>query len=133
MSALQMLMVWVHLHINTTYTYTHTYSTNTLFCIVILLTAIYLQGHAAQKVTNVQLHKRVERVAYLLQEKARRNSGDHIALLYPPGNLVTNMCSLSHVVVVGLDLIVSFYACLYVGKYCYYSKFIRVMCTNCAM
>ena len=38
-------------------------------------------------------------MAALISEKLRLNSGDHIALLYPPG----------------IELIVAFYGCLYVG------------------
>ena len=43
------------------------------------------QGHVAQKVTSSQLHKRAERVASFITDKVRFNSGDHIALVYPPG------------------------------------------------
>lgn len=46
-----------------------------------------------------QLHKRAERIAAHLLEKGRINTGDHVALIYPPG----------------LDLICAFYGCLYVG------------------
>uniref|UniRef100_A0A7N5JRP5 Disco interacting A n=1 Tax=Ailuropoda melanoleuca TaxID=9646 RepID=A0A7N5JRP5_AILME len=35
--------------------------------------------------TCVQLHKRAERVAAALMEKARLSIGDHVALVYPPG------------------------------------------------
>uniref|UniRef100_A0A452VMP1 Disco interacting protein 2 homolog A n=1 Tax=Ursus maritimus TaxID=29073 RepID=A0A452VMP1_URSMA len=49
--------------------------------------------------TCVQLHKRAERVAAALMEKARLSIGDHVALVYPPG----------------VDLIAAFYGCLYCG------------------
>ena len=32
-----------------------------------------------------QLHKRAERIAALITDKLKLNSGDHLALLYPPG------------------------------------------------
>lgn len=49
--------------------------------------------------TCSQLHKRAERIGAHLIEKGRVNTGDHVALIYPPG----------------LDLICAFYGCLYVG------------------
>ena len=33
------------------------------------------------------LHKRAERVAYVIQDKLKLNHGDHVALLYTPGEL----------------------------------------------
>uniref|UniRef100_A0AAQ4P9C2 DMAP1-binding domain-containing protein n=1 Tax=Gasterosteus aculeatus aculeatus TaxID=481459 RepID=A0AAQ4P9C2_GASAC len=45
----------------------------------------------------LQLHKRAERVAAALM--GRLNTGDHVALVYPPG----------------IDLIATFYGCLYAG------------------
>ena len=45
------------------------------------------------------LHKRAERIGALILDKLKLNSGDHIALLYPPG----------------IELIVAFFGCLYVG------------------
>lgn len=33
-----------------------------------------------------QLHKRAERIGCMLMEKGRLNTGDHVALIYPPGN-----------------------------------------------
>ena len=67
-----------HAHAHT-HTHTHSY----------LLITLYesLQGHVSQKVTCNQLHKRAERLAHFIQEKVRFNSGDHIALIYPPGEL----------------------------------------------
>ena len=52
-----------------------------------------------QKLTCAQLHKKAEKVACLLTEKGQLNSGDHVALIFPPG----------------VDLIAAFYACLFVG------------------
>uniref|UniRef100_A0A8C4LJJ9 Disco interacting protein 2 homolog A n=1 Tax=Equus asinus asinus TaxID=83772 RepID=A0A8C4LJJ9_EQUAS len=49
--------------------------------------------------TCIQLHKKAERVAAALMEKARVSAGDHVALVYPPG----------------VDLIAAFYGCLYCG------------------
>ena len=37
----------------------------------------------------------------MLMDKAKLNTGDHVALLYPPG----------------LDLVTAFYGCLYAGKF----------------
>jgi len=48
----------------------------------------------------IQLHKKAERIAAVLCDKAKLNSGQHVALLFPPG----------------LDLIAAFYGCLYAGK-----------------
>jgi acyl-CoA synthetase (AMP-forming)/AMP-acid ligase II len=60
-----------------------------------------LQGQAASAMTCFQLHKKAERIGAMLIDKARVNTGDHVALIYPPG----------------LDLIAAFYGCLYVGLY----------------
>ncbi|XP_045858447.1 disco-interacting protein 2 homolog A isoform X8 [Meles meles] len=57
------------------------------------------KGTVVSTATCVQLHKRAERVAAALTEKARLNTGDHVALVYPPG----------------VDLIAAFYGCLYCG------------------
>uniref|UniRef100_A0AAY4EGH0 DMAP1-binding domain-containing protein n=1 Tax=Denticeps clupeoides TaxID=299321 RepID=A0AAY4EGH0_9TELE len=57
------------------------------------------QGTVASAASCLQLHKRAERVAVVLMEKGRLNTGDHVALVYPPG----------------IDLIASFYGCLYAG------------------
>ncbi|XP_064433653.1 disco-interacting protein 2 homolog A isoform X10 [Mirounga angustirostris] len=58
-----------------------------------------LQGSVTSTATCVQLHKKAERVAAALMEKARLGTGDHVALVYPPG----------------VDLIAAFYGCLYCG------------------
>uniref|UniRef100_A0A452VMU9 Disco interacting protein 2 homolog A n=1 Tax=Ursus maritimus TaxID=29073 RepID=A0A452VMU9_URSMA len=57
------------------------------------------KGTVTSTATCVQLHKRAERVAAALMEKARLSIGDHVALVYPPG----------------VDLIAAFYGCLYCG------------------
>uniref|UniRef100_A0A673YHT3 Disco-interacting protein 2 homolog B-A-like n=1 Tax=Salmo trutta TaxID=8032 RepID=A0A673YHT3_SALTR len=49
--------------------------------------------------TCVQLHKRAEKIAAVLIEKGSINTGNNVVLLYPPG----------------IDLIASFYGCLYAG------------------
>ncbi|XP_078740523.1 disco-interacting protein 2 homolog C-like isoform X6 [Lampetra fluviatilis] len=66
---------------------------HTLF---ILLNA---RGAVASAVTCVQLQRRAERVAAAMAERGRLNPGDHVALVYPPG----------------IDLIVAFYGCLFLG------------------
>lgn len=35
-----------------------------------------------------QLHKRAERIGCMLMEKGRLNTGDHVALIYPPGQFL---------------------------------------------
>ncbi|XP_066542370.1 disco-interacting protein 2 homolog A isoform X1 [Hoplias malabaricus] len=57
------------------------------------------KGTVASSASCVQLHKRAERVAVALMERGRLNTGDHVALVYPPG----------------IDLIATFYGCLYAG------------------
>ncbi|XP_037395068.1 disco-interacting protein 2 homolog A isoform X7 [Pygocentrus nattereri] len=57
------------------------------------------KGTVASTASCVQLHKRAERVAVALMERGRLNTGDHVALVYPPGT----------------DLIATFYGCLYAG------------------
>ena len=58
-----------------------------------------VQGQAQAILTCVQLHKRAEKIGFLLVDKAKVNPGDHVALVYSPG----------------IDLIVAFYGCLYAG------------------
>uniref|UniRef100_A0A3Q2DC88 Disco-interacting protein 2 homolog A n=1 Tax=Cyprinodon variegatus TaxID=28743 RepID=A0A3Q2DC88_CYPVA len=55
------------------------------------------KGTVASTASCLQLHKRAERVAAALL--GRLNTGDHVALVYPPG----------------IDLIATFYGCLYAG------------------
>ncbi|XP_049341030.1 disco-interacting protein 2 homolog A isoform X4 [Astyanax mexicanus] len=57
------------------------------------------KGTVASTASCVQIHKRAERVAVALMERGRLNAGDHVALVYPPG----------------VDLIATFYGCLYAG------------------
>ncbi|XP_072541479.1 disco-interacting protein 2 homolog A isoform X1 [Salminus brasiliensis] len=57
------------------------------------------KGTVASTASCVQIHKRAERVAVALMERGRLNTGDHVALVYPPG----------------IDLIATFYGCLYAG------------------
>lgn len=83
----------------------------------------------------MQLHKRAEKIAAALTEKGSINTGDNVVLLYPPGEsflsvrqtlrsgiavpveddleLQSVFVSLSHSL--GIDLITSFYGCLYAG------------------
>nr|XP_050050187.1 disco-interacting protein 2-like isoform X4 [Dermacentor andersoni] len=64
-----------------------------------VFTLLNAKGNTASSLTCSQLHKRAERVGCLLLEKGKLNTGDHVALIYPPG----------------IDLICAFYGCLYVG------------------
>eukprot|EP00112_Aurelia_sp_Birch-Aquarium-sp1_P009300 Seg2051.8 transcript_id=Seg2051.8/GoldUCD/mRNA.D3Y31 product="Disco-interacting protein 2 C" protein_id=Seg2051.8/GoldUCD/D3Y31 len=64
-----------------------------------IFTLLNAKAHVAGNLTCIQLHKRAERFAYLCIEQAKLKSGDHVALLYPPG----------------LDLITAVFGCLYVG------------------
>ncbi|KAK3604584.1 hypothetical protein CHS0354_005416 [Potamilus streckersoni] len=57
------------------------------------------QVQAQLTITCSQLHKRSERIGSMLMEKGHLNTGDHVALIYPPG----------------IELIAAFYGCLYVG------------------
>ncbi len=59
----------------------------------------HVQGHSLRAMNCIKLHKRAERIGAQILDKLKLNSGDHIALLYPPG----------------IELIVAFYGCLYVG------------------
>ncbi|XP_076311921.1 disco-interacting protein 2-like isoform X3 [Tachypleus tridentatus] len=65
----------------------------------IVFTLLNSKGGVASSLTCSQLQKRSERVGCLLLEKGKLNTGDHVALVYPPG----------------VDLICAFYGCLYVG------------------
>uniref|UniRef100_A0A8C2FKF6 Disco-interacting protein 2 homolog Ba n=1 Tax=Cyprinus carpio TaxID=7962 RepID=A0A8C2FKF6_CYPCA len=58
-----------------------------------------LQGVAVSTATCSQLHKRAEKITAALLERGGINTGDNVVLLYPPG----------------IDLIASFYGCLYAG------------------
>ena len=65
----------------------------------VLFSLLNNKGAVSQSLSCSQLHKKAERIACLLIEKGRLNTGDHVALIYPPG----------------VDLITAFYGCLYVG------------------
>ncbi|XP_060054816.1 disco-interacting protein 2 homolog A isoform X3 [Erinaceus europaeus] len=65
----------------------------------LLFLLLNAKGTVTSTATCIQLHKRAERVAAALTEKARLSVGDHVALVYPPG----------------VDLIAAFYGCLYCG------------------
>nr|CAH7714689.1 unnamed protein product [Callosobruchus chinensis] len=65
----------------------------------VLFTLLNSKGAVAKALTCSELHKRAERIGSLLVEKGRVNTGDHVALIFPPG----------------LDLVCAFYGCLYVG------------------
>jgi acyl-CoA synthetase (AMP-forming)/AMP-acid ligase II len=65
----------------------------------ILYTLLNAKSSEPLTLTCSQLHKRAERIGAHLLEKGRVNTGDHVALIYPPG----------------LDLICAFHGCLYVG------------------
>ena len=51
----------------------------------VLFTLLNSKGAVSQTLTCSQLHKKAERIACLLMEKGRLNTGDHVALIYPPG------------------------------------------------
>jgi len=65
----------------------------------LLFTLINAKGQTSAVMTCIQLHKRAERIGCMLADKAKLNTGDHVALLYSPG----------------LDLVTAFYGCLYAG------------------
>ena len=64
-----------------------------------LFTLLNNKNHVAGTMNCMQLHKKAEKFAAVALENGRLKSGDHVALLYPPG----------------LDLIAAVYGCLYVG------------------
>ncbi|KAL4646145.1 hypothetical protein GN956_G9206 [Arapaima gigas] len=64
-----------------------------------LFVLLNAKGTAVSSATCVQLHRRAERIMAALMEKGNINTGDNVVLLYPPG----------------IDLIASFYGCLYTG------------------
>ncbi|XP_072930809.1 disco-interacting protein 2 isoform X2 [Epargyreus clarus] len=65
----------------------------------VIFTLLNSKGAVSKALTCAELHKKAERIGNLLLEKGRVNTGDHVALIFPPG----------------LDLICAFYGCLYVG------------------
>lgn len=64
-----------------------------------LFTLLNCKNHVAGTMSALQLHKKAEKFAIVSIEQGRLSSGDHVALIYPPG----------------LDLIAAVYGCLYVG------------------
>ncbi|XP_029686936.1 disco-interacting protein 2 homolog C isoform X1 [Takifugu rubripes] len=65
----------------------------------VLYTLLNARGTIAGSLTCLQLHKRAEKIAAMLGERAHLQDGDHVALVYPPG----------------VDLIAAYYGCLYAG------------------
>ncbi|KAK3083552.1 hypothetical protein FSP39_025271 [Pinctada imbricata] len=65
----------------------------------ILYTLLNSKVQPTVQMTCSQLYKRAERIGCMLMEKGKLNTGDHVALIYPPG----------------VDLISAFYGCLFVG------------------
>ncbi|KAI1286480.1 Disco-interacting protein 2 [Halotydeus destructor] len=64
-----------------------------------MFTLLNCKGTESVTISCSGLYKKAERVAVMLLERGRLNTGDHVALIYPPG----------------IDLIAAFYGCLYVG------------------
>ncbi|XP_078043330.1 disco-interacting protein 2 homolog C-like isoform X6 [Augochlora pura] len=65
----------------------------------VIFTSLNAKGAVATAISCSQLHKKAERIGNLLLDRGRINTGDHVALIFPPGT----------------DLICAFYGCLYVG------------------
>ncbi|XP_043468500.1 disco-interacting protein 2 homolog A isoform X2 [Leptopilina heterotoma] len=65
----------------------------------VIFTSLNSKGAVAASLSCSQLHKKAERIGNLLLDRGRINTGDHVALIFPPGT----------------DLICAFYGCLYVG------------------
>ncbi|XP_044015309.1 disco-interacting protein 2-like isoform X1 [Aphidius gifuensis] len=65
----------------------------------VIFTLLNAKGVVTTSLSCSQLHKKAEKIGNLLLDKGRINTGDHVALLFPPGT----------------DLICAFYGCLYVG------------------
>ena len=58
-------------------------------CVCVLSSGLFLplplhQGHVAQKLTAAVLHKRAERLAYVVKDRFKPAHGEHMALLYTP-------------------------------------------------
>lgn len=65
----------------------------------VLYTMLNSRNQIAASYSCSQLHKRAEKIGCLLMEKGKLNTGDHVALVFPPG----------------VELVSAFYGCLYVG------------------
>ncbi|KAL5259725.1 hypothetical protein ACHWQZ_G009983 [Mnemiopsis leidyi] len=65
----------------------------------VLFSLLDSKAHVAHKYTCSQLHRKAERIAGFTLERAKLNSGDNVALLFPAG----------------LELISAFYGCVYAG------------------
>ncbi|VDN01151.1 unnamed protein product [Thelazia callipaeda] len=65
----------------------------------ILFTLINSRGTETESTTCAQLLKKAERIASMLIDRGRLNSGEHVALIFPPG----------------IDLIAAFYGCQVAG------------------
>jgi len=65
----------------------------------VIFSSLNAKGAVATSLSCSQLHKKAERIGNLLLDRGRINTGDHVALIFPPGT----------------DLICAFYGCLYVG------------------
>ena len=66
--------------------------------------------------SSIQLHKKAERLGAYLVDKLKLNSGDHVALVFYPG----------------IDLIVAFFGCLYVGKLVLPLIVLMAPCLSCS-
>ena len=51
----------------------------------VLFSLLDSRGHVSQKLTCSQLHRKAERIAGYSLERAKLNSGDNVALLFPAG------------------------------------------------
>jgi acyl-CoA synthetase (AMP-forming)/AMP-acid ligase II len=71
-----------------------------------LYSIINAKGQLQATLTCLALHKKAEKIGAMLMDKGKLNTGDHVALIYPPS----------------LDLVAAFYGCLYVGEYEPYFK-----------
>src|SRR5699024_10368964 len=65
----------------------------------VLFTLLNSKNMEVANLSCSQLYKRAERIACLLLERGKPNTGDHVALIYSPG----------------IDLICAFYGCLLLG------------------
>lgn len=54
--------------------------------VVFIYMFVCVQGAVGSSLTCIQLHKKAEKIATLLYERGQLRDGDHVALVYPPGN-----------------------------------------------